>query len=124
MNEKGFTLLELMITVAIIAILASIAYPSYQDSVRKTHRANAQAAILEASSFMERYFTENNTYAGAIMPASISSEQYTVSIAAQSSASYAIQAAPTAGTGQASDICGTMSLSSTNQKLPTTSGCW
>ena len=124
MNEKGFTLLELMITVAIIAILASIAYPSYQDSVRKTHRANAQAAVLEASSFMERYFTENNSYASAAIPVGITSDNYAVEFTAAPTATfYQVQARPTTA-AQALDACGLMSLTSTNVKSALIGGCW
>ena len=61
-KAKGFTLIELMIVVAVIAILASIAYPSYQDSVRKTRRADAKEVLLEGAQWMERFFTENYRY--------------------------------------------------------------
>lgn len=60
----GFTLVELMIVVALIGILAAIVYPSYQNYVRETHRTNAQAALTEASAVIERYFSDNNTYVG------------------------------------------------------------
>lgn len=60
--QPGFTLIELMIVVAIVAILAAIAYPSYQDSVRKSRRADAKAVLLEAAQWMERFYTENNRY--------------------------------------------------------------
>ena len=65
LNTKGFTLIELMIAVAIVGILAGIAYPSYQDSVRKSRRADAKGALLGFANAMERYFTENNSYLGA-----------------------------------------------------------
>ena len=59
---SGFTLIEVMIVVAIVGILAAIAYPSYQQHVRSSRRADAQAALLELAQFMERRFTENNGY--------------------------------------------------------------
>ena len=60
--SSGFTLIELMIVVSIIAILAAIAYPSYQESVRKGRRAEARAALAELIQQQERYMTQNNTY--------------------------------------------------------------
>lgn len=65
---RGITLIELMIVVAIVAILASVAYPSYQDQVRKARRADAQSAMFELAQFMERYFTTNGSYVGAVLP--------------------------------------------------------
>lgn len=65
LTTKGFTLIELMIAVAIVGILAGIAYPSYQDSVRESRRADAKGALLGFANAMERHFTENNTYLGA-----------------------------------------------------------
>jgi len=61
-RARGFTLIELMIVVAIIALLAAIAVPSYRDSVRKGERGEGKAAILKALQAEERYFTQNNTY--------------------------------------------------------------
>lgn len=58
----GFTLIELMITVAIIGILGGIAYPSYQDSIRKSRRAEGKSAMMEVLQQQERYMTQRNTY--------------------------------------------------------------
>ena len=60
--QQGFTLMELMVTVAIVGILASIAIPSYQDSVRKSRRADATAVLLGLANAMERRFTESSSY--------------------------------------------------------------
>jgi len=69
MKQRGFTLIELMIVVAIIGILTAIAQPGYQKYVQTTRRADAQAILVEASGSMERYFTENNSYANASLDA-------------------------------------------------------
>ncbi len=67
-TSRGFTLIELMITVAIVATLAAIAYPSYTNHVRKTARAEAKVRLLQVAQLQERNFTEKNTYVGDIGP--------------------------------------------------------
>lgn len=61
-KKNGFTLVEMLIAVAIVGILAAIAIPSYQESVRKTRRADAEGALLAFANAMERHYTVNNTY--------------------------------------------------------------
>lgn len=124
MKENGFTLTELMITVAIIGIIAAIAYPSYQDSVRKTRRAIAQADLIELASFMERTFTESNSYASAALP-SLGTEQYNLGFESgePTATTFVIEATPTGA--QASDTCGTLSISNTGVQGATGTGnCW
>ncbi|WCM92471.1 type IV pilin protein [Acidovorax sp. NCPPB 2350] len=61
-TQRGFTLIELMIVVAIIGILGAVAYPSYMDSIRKSRRAEGRNALVELLQQQERYMTQNNTY--------------------------------------------------------------
>lgn len=133
--SRGFTLLELMAVVAIIAILVGIAVPTYQDSVRKSRRGQAKSDLAEAAQAMERYYTINNTYVGANLntiynnpPQSpkTGTAHYTISFdGAVTANSFRLQAVPSATTGQNKDKCGTMSLSNTGVKGPSTpQECW
>ncbi|MEE4110012.1 MAG: type IV pilin protein [Halieaceae bacterium] len=67
-RQAGFTLIEIMIVLAIIAILAAVALPGYQDSVRKTWRNKATSCLTEMAQSMERRFTANMSYVGAALP--------------------------------------------------------
>jgi len=119
----GFTLIELMITVAIIGILTSIAYPSYQDSIMKSRRVDAQGALMGFANAMERFYTVNNTYPSSspgaptariypvTSPVSGGTPYYNLSIDASSTAStYLLNATPIVGGAQATDKCGTLTL--------------
>lgn len=66
-RNRGFTLIELMITIVVIAILAAIAYPSYIDSVRKSRRADGKAFLTDAAAREERFFALNNAYTAVIV---------------------------------------------------------
>lgn len=61
-SSRGFTLIEVMVTVAIVAILSGIAYPAYLDYVARSRRAEAQSLVMQASQWMERFYSENNSY--------------------------------------------------------------
>lgn len=138
----GFTLIELMIVVAIIAILASIAYPSYVDSTRTANRSSAQADLMQLASFMERNFSEANRYdqdssGTAINTAALPFDQiprtgvatYNYTIAFSSTAPcttatcFTLTATPAGG--QAADSCGNLTYTQAGVKSASGTGtCW
>ncbi len=69
---RGFTLIELMIVVAVVAILSAIAYPSYTEHVRKSRRAQAKVDLVEYGQLAERFHTVQNTYSGFTLPTNVS----------------------------------------------------
>lgn len=71
-NKNGFTLLELMITVAIIGILAAIAFPSYNSYVWKSREAEAKTLLMRNAQMVERYYTSNNSYSGWAIASGVS----------------------------------------------------
>lgn len=116
-SEKAFTLLELMIVVAIIGILASVAIPSYQESVKQSRRADVTGALFVLANKMERFFTVNNTYVGATVVAGDNTDYYTLGFSTASTATtYSLSAAPTSGSAQVGDSCGTLTLTHTGAK--------
>ena len=130
---RGFTLIELMVTVAIIAILASIALPSYNAYVVKTRRAGAAGCLTERAQTMERYYTINLTYVGAAGPAACSSDissHYTVAFEGVPNAkAYEIRAAPQGGQATSDTKCGTLTLNARGVRgivggTSTVSNCW
>jgi type IV pilus assembly protein PilE len=65
-RQNGFTLIELMITVAVIGILAAIAYPSYTQYVIRGHRAAAQSEMMDIANRQQQFFLANRSYAGTL----------------------------------------------------------
>lgn len=119
-RSQGFTLIELILVIAVISILAGIAFPAYQDYVQRTRRAVAQSTLLEIVQAKERFHTANNTYAGS--PCLGNANYYVVSCTNDTATTFTITATPQGG--QASDSCGTLSITHTGAKSPSTGGCW
>jgi len=142
MKQQGFTLIELIIVIAIVGILTSIALPMYRDYVIRANRTEAKAALAAVALAQERFYSANNTYTSNI--ASLGSMTvvkstgetdggyYSISIALQSSGNaYTLSATPQAKAGQASDNCKILTLTNTGLKNVsgansgyTAANCW
>lgn len=123
--SKGFTLIEVMIVVVIIGILASIAYPSYQEYVRRTNRAEGQAFLQDLAARQERYFSQNNIYTTdpSKLGSGTGSEtgRYTVTITAPAgSGGYLLTAAPSFSDTK----CGNLTLNALGEKGAGATDCW
>ena len=149
-NSRGFTLIELMITVAVIGILAAIAYPSYQESIAKSKRADAQGALLSLASALERHFTETNSYCDAgstdngcgsgtgdtgtplatihidQVPMDGGTKYYDLTISAVTATSFTVTATPTGS--MSGDKCGNLTYTHAGVEAATgaagTAYCW
>jgi len=144
-QQRGFTLLELVIAMAIAALIAAIAIPSYSTYIMKSRRSDAKTALLDMAALEEQYFSTNNTYTNSpanlgygtatATPFPVCSNYYDITaitiVAATAPAnatsvgtpaSYTITAQPIAGTTQAGDTsCASFTISSSGQQTATTS---
>lgn len=135
-GQRGMTLIELMIVVALLAILGSIAVPSYQSYVTKARRADARGALTNAAQMLERCSTENPTtgYATAActagFPFNSENGHYRLTLSpAPTVSAYTLLAAPVVGSAQASDTpCATFTLTQSGQRgvtgTLTAAQCW
>ena len=119
----GFTLIELMIAVVIVGILASIAIPSYQESVRKGRRGDAKAELARLAQGEHKYRLSNTTYANSAnlavaldptanpAPSSLTaSTYYTFAVASNTGSVFTITATPKSTGGQDDDVCATLTF--------------
>ncbi len=111
-EQQGFTLIEVMIVVAIVGILTAIALPSYNEFIRRGHRAEARAGLLQAAQWMERAATATGTYPlAAAFPATlkkIPSDRYDITIASADGRTFTLTATPKGA--QTGDKCGNYTL--------------
>jgi len=135
---RGFTLIELMIVVAVIAVLGGLALSAYTKQVRKARRAEAKAVLADFVLRQEKWRSNHASYGTCddMLPATTCnafntannpvSKWYTIAVTANSASGYTMTAAPKAG-DQTKDTCGTLTVQLANgtlTKTPTTTGCW
>jgi type IV pilus assembly protein PilE len=134
-NQAAFTLVELLVVVAIVGILSAFAIPTYTKHVLTARRAEGKAALLAGAGALERYYTMNNTYTTSLSAAGVkafsgdnsSASAYTISVAAGSAGigtSFTLQATPQLSDG----LCGNLSINQAGVKSFSGSGtvqsCW
>lgn len=134
-TQRGFTLIELMITVAIVAILASVAYPSYNRYIARAKRAEARGQLMQAAQYMQRFYAANDSYATTRTnqdvadampaplqrsPADAATSVYTLTIV-KSVSDYTLTMSPVTGGSMDGDECGGFRITSTGVKTVTTS---
>ena len=128
-RDKGVTLIEVMIVVAILGIIAGIAYPSYRTYIARAARADLRAVMLDTAQKQERYYSSNNTYLAISAPptaapagwvnysggATVAARKYDVSVALTGGGTgYTITGAP--ANGYTETTCGTHTLTQTNAR--------
>lgn len=124
--SRGFTLIEVLIVVAVIGILAAVAYPSYAEYVRRGYRADAQAMLLDAAQYMQRFHAAHDRYdqqrdgTEVSLPAEYAqaprtgAARYTIALSAVTATRFTLEAQPTGS--HATDACGVFMLNSLGQR--------
>jgi len=131
MNNKGFSLIELMIVLAIIGVLGAIGYPSYDSYMKKSRRSDAKVALQGMADKQERFYLQNNIYttvAANVGGTGTDKNYYVLSIDSANVNAFALTATAVAGGQQANDTttshgdCTVMQLTAAGAKTP--NACW
>lgn len=133
-QSRGFSLIELLIVIAIVGILSAIAIPAYTHYITGTRRAAAEACLANFASYMERYHATNMDYSLAALPtlgcasAQNTGDHYGYSLADDSATAYTLQAKPTGVQATRDAQCGNLSITQSGQRGASGSagvaGCW
>ncbi|WP_259372623.1 type IV pilin protein [Inhella inkyongensis] len=136
--SRGFSLIELMIAVAIVAILAAIALPAYSSYLQRSRRAEVQSFMQDVIARQQHYLVDRRAYSDSItnapaagglgmtVPSSVAAV-YTLTMTTDNTVkpmTVSLSAAPKSGTAQASDSCGTLVITQAGDKSADKAGCW
>jgi type IV pilus assembly protein PilE len=133
-TQSGVTLIELIIVMLVVGILASIAIPSYRQYVMRTHRVEAKSALTNLAAAQEKFYLQNNTYAGSSelddappaglgIPATTENGWYSLAITAADADGFSATATAIGGQAQDTD-CATFTLDEAGVKTATSAKCW
>lgn len=138
-RQRGFTLTEMMIVIAIIGIISAFAYPSYVEQVRKSKRSDAKIALQQIAQRQESHFIKNYSYASTLTAMGYAADtipspenDYQITIDSASATAYTLKATPASTSGQAQDkLCAAFTLDQMGRKIAknnegvvTTDKCW
>lgn len=129
-KTSGFTLIEVMVVVAVISVLAAIAWPMFEEQSMKGRRANAIISLTRVSNELNKYFSDNETYVDYSISAAATAnlKNYTITLTELTANTYTVTATPTGAQADDAD-CTTLTINHLGQKgytgaAPSAARCW
>jgi len=128
-KNHGFTLIELMIAVAVIGVIAAVAYPAYNEQIRKARRAETQTALMNISARQQQMLLDTRSYAvsvallNVVLPQTVArAYDITLTVGTATAPTFTATATPVSLSAQASDACGILTIDQSGTKTPY--NCW